>query len=125
MNSSGNYESSILEKGIEIGAALKEQHEPLQQTTVITKPKWISVQGTTFKCGCVLWIENDEEEMPVFALLKEICMVQQNVHNVWFVPEGLLTATFNRHINDYEVNETNGTLLVKQQHLPYSMPIYI
>ena len=52
-------------------------------------------------------------------------MVQQNVHDVWFVTEGLLTTTFNRHINAYEVNETNGTLLVKQQHLPYSMPLHL
>ena len=89
------------------------------------RPKWISVQGTTFKCGCVLWIKNDDEEMPVFSVLKDICMVQKNVNDVWLVTEGLLTTIFNRHLNSYEVNETNSMMLVKQQHLLYSMPLHL
>ena len=42
-------------------------------------------------------------------------MVQKNVNDVWLVTEGLLTTILNRHLNAYEVNETNSMMLVKQQ----------
>ena len=86
----------------------------------------MSVQGTTFKVGCVVCTGQDEEEMPKFALVKEICIVEQNLHNLWLVTKELLTTSFNGHVNAFEVNQNQGNfVLVKQEHLPYGLALHL
>lgn len=88
--------------------------------------KWMSVQGTKFKVGCIIWLGHDEEEMPRFALVKEISIVQQDLQNLWLVTEGLLMTSFNKHVNAYEVKTSEENLvLVKQQDLPYGLPLHL
>ena len=87
---------------------------------------WVSIQGTTFKVGCVDCTGQDEEEMPRFALVKEICIVEQSLCNLWLVTERLLTTSFNGHVNAFEVCSTEGVMvLVKQQNLPYGLPLHL
>ena len=85
----------------------------------------VSVHGTTYKIGCVMWIGQDEEEMPSFALVKDICVVEVNLSGIWFVTEVLHTAAFNKHFNVYEVNNTKNLSIIKQQDLPYPLPLHI
>ena len=84
-----------------------------------SRPKWILVHGTKFKNECIVWTGQDEEEMPIFALLKEICIVEQNLKNVWLLTEELLTISHNKHFNAFEVElKPNQELaLLKQDDL--------
>ena len=72
-----------------------------------------------------MWIGQDEEEMPSFALVKDICVVEVNLSGIWFVTEVLHTAAFNKHFNAYEVNNTKNLSIIKQQDLPYPLPLHI
>jgi hypothetical protein len=73
----------------------------------------------------VVRIAYDQEKMPIFGLVKEIYMVQPSLCDVWLVTEGLSTTTFERHVNAYEVEAKDDILLVKQQDLPYGMPLHL
>ena len=91
------------------------------------RPKWISVHGTKFKNECVVWTGHDNEEMPIFALLKEICIVGQNLRNVWLVAEELLTVSHNKHFNAFEVEvkPSQELVLFKQDDLSYGFPLHL
>ncbi|XP_028407455.1 uncharacterized protein LOC114530067 [Dendronephthya gigantea] len=140
LNSSGNYESSFLEKGIEIGPGdtvsagdllyyntLKQAQEQLEHATNVRRPKWISVHGTIYKKGCVIWTGHDEEEMPIFAIVKEICIAEENLRNAWLVTEQLLTSSYNPHFNAYEVEVqlSQELVLQKQEDLIYGFPLHL
>ena len=53
-----------------------------------------------------MWVGLDEEEMPSFALVKDICVMETNLSGIWFVTEVLHTAAFSKHFNASEVNNT-------------------
>ncbi len=40
------------------------------------KPKWISLHRPTYKTGFVLWIDHNQEDIPRFAVVKDICIVK-------------------------------------------------
>ena len=62
--------------------------------------------------------------MPIFALLKEICIVEQNLKNVWLVIEELLTISHNKHFNAFEVEvkPNQELVLLKPDDLSYGFP---
>lgn len=94
-------------------------------TIIFYRPKSISVHGTMYKVGCVMWTEQDEEEMPSFALVKDICVVETNLNGIWFVTEVLHTVAFNKHFNAYEIDNTRNLSVIKQQELLYPLPLHI
>ena len=63
--------------------------------------------------GCIVWIGFDEEEMPKFAQVKAICIVQQRFEDLWFITEEFSTVSFNPHVNAYE------------HLLPYVLPLHL
>jgi hypothetical protein len=89
------------------------------------RPKWISIHGTKYKTGCVLWINHNEEETPCFAIVKDICIVQRDLMGSWFIAEALHTVALVKHFNAYEVNKTVNLLLVKQHQLVYPLPLHL
>ena len=89
------------------------------------RPKWILSHGTKYKVGCVLWIGHNEEETPNFVLLKEICMVERNLEQIWFITDALHTVSFVSHLNAYEVTRAADLKLVNQQHLVYPFPLHL
>lgn len=89
------------------------------------RPKWISVHGTTYKTGCVLWVDNNEKETPRFAVLKAICIAEKKLNDSCFVIEELDTVALDKHFSAYEVNNT-GTLATTRQHqLVYPFPLHL
>jgi hypothetical protein len=76
--------------------------------------------------GCVVFIGHDNEEVPRFAVVKEMCIVEESLDNLWLVTEGLLTTCFNQHLNAYEVMPIteDNLVLLKQHHLPYGFPLH-
>ena len=89
------------------------------------RPKWISIHGIKFKVGCVLWVGHDEEEMPCFVTLKEICIVEKNLERIWFVTHQLRIVMFNGHFNAYEMNNAAELKIIKQQELSYPFPLHL
>lgn len=89
------------------------------------RPKWISIHGTTYKTGCVLWIDHTEEETPRFAILKSICIIERKLNDSWFVTEALHTVAVNKHFNAYEVTNTGNLATVKQHQLVYHFPLHL
>jgi hypothetical protein len=87
--------------------------------------KWISIQGTKYKVGCIVWIGIDEEEMPKFAQVKALCIVQQRFEDLWFITEEFSTTSFNPHVNAYEISPKEDIVLVKQHLLPYTLPLHL
>ena len=51
--------------------------------------------------GCVVFIGHDNEEVPRFAVVKEMCIVEESLDNLWLVTEGLLTTCFNQHLRGH------------------------
>jgi hypothetical protein len=72
-----------------------------------------------------MWVGLDEEDMPSFALVKDICVMETNLSDIWFVTEVLHTAAFSKHFNAYEVNNTRNLSVIKQQELVYPLPLHI
>ena len=72
-----------------------------------------------------MWVGLDEEEMPTFALVKDICVVEINLTGIWFVTEVLHTAAFNKHYNAYEVHNTRNLNFIKHEELLYPLPLHI
>ena len=89
------------------------------------RPKWISVHGTMYKVGCVLWITNDEEETPQFSTPIDICVIETDLKSMMLVAEALTTVTFNKHLNAYEVVNTADLIFVQQDELLYPLPLHI
>jgi hypothetical protein len=60
--------------------------------------------------------------LPIFALLKEICIVRQNL-----VTEELLTVSHNKHLNvfEVEVKPSQELVLLKQDGLSYGFPLHL
>ena len=89
--------------------------------------KWISIQGTKYKVGCIVWIGIDEEEMPKFAQVKAfvVLAVQQRFEDLWFITEELSTTSFNPHVNAYEISPKEDIVLLKQHLLPYTLPLHL
>ena len=81
--------------------------------------------GTMYKVGCVLWINNDEEETPQFTTLKDICVIETDLKNIMLIAEALTTVTFNKHLNAYEVINTADLIFLQQDELLYPLPLHI
>ena len=72
-----------------------------------------------------MWTTHDEDETPCFAALKEICVVERQLNSIWLIAEALHTVAFNKHFNAYEVNNTEELIFVRQQQLPYVLPLHL
>ena len=89
------------------------------------RPKWISIHGTSYKTGCVLWVDHNEREAPRFAVLKTICIVERKLHDSCFVIEALNTVGLDKHFNAYEVNNIGTLATVRQHQLVYPFPLHL
>ena len=72
-----------------------------------------------------MWTTHDEHETPYFAALKEIWVVERQLNSIWLITEALHTVAFNKHFNAYEVNNTEELIFVRQQQLPYVLPLHL
>ncbi len=52
-------------------------------------------------------------------------MVERSLDHIWFVAEGLLTTSFCKHKNAYEVRPKDDLVLLRQHHLLYHLPLHL
>jgi len=81
----------------------------------------VSVHGLHYRCGCVVVIEYDSNDEPVFGLLRDVIVVD---HVKYFVLDKLVT-TYCLHILSYIIQATSGQVLLRVCDLKFSWPLSV
>lgn len=91
---------------------------------VMVSPEVI-VHGTSFKPGSIILVSCEEDDLPVFALVKHI-YVYNNIYLLLYKP--LKTLVYDSNLNAYQVaikqNLTEGILSVENLLLPSSLSFF-
>ena len=78
--------------------------------------KSVTIQGTKYIVGYVLAAYIDEDDLPVFGVIKDI-LIKQNLNDTLFILQPYRTHTFNAHYYSDEVYPVNETLIYKHKEL--------
>ena len=75
------------------------------------------IGGTKYKQGAILHIGYDEDDLPSFWKVQNICIINNNLNDIKFVFLPLQTLSFHAHFQCYEVQvEASATENLKIYH---------
>ena len=84
----------------------------------------VTLQGTKYAIGYVLVPYIEEDDLPVFGVIKDI-VIKQDLSDTLFILQPYRTSTFNTHYYSYEVYPVSETLIYTQKELADYHPLWI
>ena len=84
----------------------------------------VTIQGTKYAIGYVLVPYIEEDDLPVFGVIKDI-IIKQDLHDTLFILQPYRASTFNAHFYSYEVYPVSETLIYTQKELADHHPLCI
>ena len=86
----------------------------------------VTIQGTKYAIGYVLVPYIEDDDLPVFGVIKDITIkIKQDLNNTLFILQPYRASTFNAHFYLYEVYPVSETLIYTQKELADHHPLCI
>ena len=82
----------------------------------------VTIQGTKYAIGYILFCYIEEDDMPVFGYIKDI-IIKQEINNTLFILQPYRASTFNPHYYSYEVYPVSEHLIYLQKELADYHPL--
>ena len=89
----------------------------------IFKANWIKVHGITYKKLCTLCVGVDNHDLPIFAQLVDVYIVEQ--HKPFAYARIYTASQFNTHYHAFEVTPTTEFKLIALEYQEHPFPLHM